>query len=818
MNESLGTSKYRYLSDPPVETRPFSIVVDSDKCIGCGVCIKQCPCQTIEMVKRAAASEKQQPACQFRCPSGVDVRGYLKILAEGGSMEDAWRLVTDANPMPAVTGRVCPHPCETSCNRSSLDSGLNIHTIERAVGDFGIEHGLAFAKPNQTGRGKVAVVGAGPSGMSCAYQLVRMGYEVTVFEASDRPGGMLISAIPRYRLPEDVVSREMQRIVDLGVTMVCNTAVGRDIALDELKKGFKAVYLAIGAQGSTALGISGEDSAGVLTGLAFLKSVKENRPASIGRKVLVVGGGNTAVDAARAARRMGSDVRILYRRTASEMPAYAGEVEAAMLEGVAIDFLCAPVKIEGNGNGATVTCRRMELGAPDASGRPAPVPVADSEFDLPFDTLIAATGQDMIASGLESVVGASSWITADAFGQTGVQGVFAGGDAASGPGMVTEAIGAGRKAALAIDAYIRGIESALPELKEISYQGIPLNDRKKIARIESGVLGVPERLANADAEVNLPLSAAHVLDEGKRCLGCGLTEPKFTGQQYFGKLCIACHNCEAICPQGALSFPHYYRVEKGRWAYDFQFPEKGMGLPNPLMLERPVPLDQIESQLTGAEKVIYTRRSTRVYKPDPVPKELIHRVLEAGRFAPSAGNCQGWKFVVVTDRELLNDLSAATVKFLSIFTRLYQGKGPLRTTLKNSLAFLKPNAIDQRPMCAIQALRTPKFGDGELDVFFGAPAAIFLLTHHLHISEPALGMGICSQNMALAAHSLGLGTCYVGFATNVLNMDPSSRKFHERLGITWPYDSVATILTLGFPAVKVDRPVEREIPRVLWVE
>jgi NADPH-dependent glutamate synthase beta subunit-like oxidoreductase/nitroreductase/NAD-dependent dihydropyrimidine dehydrogenase PreA subunit len=819
MSESFQTSKFSYLSDPPVATRPFTIIVDGDKCIGCGVCIKQCPCQTIEMVKRAAASEKQQPACQFRCPSGIDVRGYLKILADGGTMEDAWRLVTDANPLPAVTGRVCPHPCEASCNRSGLDSGVNIHTIERAIGDYGIEKGLAFEKPAKAGKEKVAVVGAGPSGMSCAYQLARMGYPVTVFEASDRPGGMLSAAIPGYRLPEDVVSREMQRIVDLGVTLSCNTTVGKDITLDELKKKFKAVYLAIGAQAGTAMGISGEDAPSVLTGLAFLKSIKDNKPLAIGKKVLVVGGGNTAVDAARAARRIGSDVKIIYRRTLAQMPAYAEEVEAAMLEGIAIDFLCAPVKIEGNGKGLTATCQKMELGSPDASGRPAPVPVKGSEFGLAFDTIISAIGQNLMAAGLEPLVGKSPWIIADAFGQTGEQGVFAGGDAASGPGMVAEAIGAGHKAALAVDAYIRGVKPGIPEMKEISYQDVPLNDKKKIARKEAGKLGVKERLAKGDAEVSLPLAAAAVLEEGKRCLVCGLQEPKFTGQQYFGKICIACHSCEAICPQGAISFPHYYRVDKGRWAYDFDYPEKGMGLPNPLRLEKPVPLTEIESELTETEKVIYNRRSTRVYKPDPVPKEVIHRILEAGRFAPSAGNCQGWKFVVVTDRALLTELSVETVKFLSIFTRLYQGKGPLRTSLKNSLAFLKPNAIDQRPMCAIQALRTPKFGEGELDVFFGAPAAIFLLTHHLHISEPSLGMGICGQNMVLAAHSLGIGTCYVGFSTNVLNMDPvAKKKFHKRLGIEWPYDTVATILTIGYPSVKIDRPVEREIPKVLWVE
>jgi nitroreductase len=385
--------------------------------------------------------------------------------------------------------------------------------------------------------------------------------------------------------------------------------------------------------------------------------------------------------------------------------------------------------------------------------------------------------------------------------------------------MVSEAIGAGWKAAMAINAFINGTKAELPAKKEINYSAVPLGDRTKIPRTTASELGVRERLEEADAEVNLSLDGKQAAAESKRCLGCGLQEPRFTGMQYFGKICIACHNCEAICPQEALQFPHFYCVNKGRWAYDFEYPETGQGMPNPLMLEKPAPFTEIESQLTDVEKVIYRRRSVRVYKKDPVPKELISRVLEAGRFAPSAGNCQGWKFIVVTDRNLMDELSASTVKFLSIFTKLYQGKDPARVSMKKALAFIKPNAIDQRPMCAIQALSTPKFGDGKLDCFFNAPAAILLVTHHLHISEPQLGMGICGQNMVLAAHSLGLGTCYVGFISNALNLDPiTKKKFRKRLGIEWPYDSVATVLTIGYPAVPLDKPVDREFPRITWVE
>jgi nitroreductase/NAD-dependent dihydropyrimidine dehydrogenase PreA subunit len=343
----------------------------------------------------------------------------------------------------------------------------------------------------------------------------------------------------------------------------------------------------------------------------------------------------------------------------------------------------------------------------------------------------------------------------------------------------------------------------------------------------------PNRFKNLSDPTVVTKPFSIIVDEEK-CSGCGQCvkqcpcqtiilvdkKPQFKGHPYYGDICIACHSCEAICPKEALSFQHFYRVDEGRWAYDFIYPENpGDGLPNPLHLDKPKKLKEIETELTGTEKVIYSRRSTRVYKNKPVPKELIHRVLEAGRFAPSAGNCQGWKFVVVTDKVLLKNLSDAALKFLGLFPKIYHGKDPLRKMLKNTLAFVKPSGIDQRPMVAIQGLLTPVSAEKPGNMFFDAPCVVFLLTHHLHISDPNLDMGICGQNMVLAAHSLGLGTCYVGFASTALNMDPITKmKFHKKLGIEWPYNSVATCFALGYPAVQVDKPVDREFPQVKWVE
>lgn len=822
MSETIKTSKYKYLNDPPVTSAPFSIKVDEDKCIGCGVCVMQCPCQTIAMVKRRTLSEKQLPSCQSGCPAGVDIRGYLEVLNNGGSMEAAWKIIVERNPFPAITGRVCPHPCESSCNRSGLDEALNINSLERFIGDYAIENKLAFAKPAQKKNEKVAVVGAGPSGMSCAYHLAGMGYQVSVFEADKGPGGMLSYALPLYRLPQNVIDAEIKRVTDLGVEVKYDTRIGRDFSLDQLAKDFKAVYVSVGAQKSPGLGIDGEQAENVMTGLDFLKNVLEKKNISPGKKVVVVGGGNTAVDAARVARRLGSDVTIVYRRTSSEMPAYPEEVKDARDEGVKIEFLCAPVKIVLNesNRASSITCVKMRLGDPDASGRPSPKPISGSEFSLNLDSLIVAIGQELDSEGVDALKGQRGWLEADANGVTSRPGIFAGGDAVSGPATVTQAIGAGRKSALAIDAFLSGKPLPVVEQQPVCYKDSPLYGRPRIARNNAGVLDVKTRLANPAAEVCKGLAADAVKAEFGRCLGCGTEKPEFVGIQYFGKICIACHNCEAVCPQGALSFPSFYKVVEGRWAYSFDYPQTpGQGMPNPLMLNKPVPLESIKSEITGVEQTIYTRRSVRVYKPEPVPRELVQRVLEAGRFAPSAGNCQGWKFVVLTNRQIMDELSASTVKFLGIFTKLYQGKDLFRTIFKKALAFIKPNSIDQRPMVAIQALITPRFGDKQLDTFFNAPVAIIFLTHRLHISEPELGMGICAQNMVLAAHSLGLGTCYVGFVSNALNLDPmTKRKFRKKLGIEWPYDKVATVLTLGYPAVQVDKPVDREFPKVNWVE
>lgn len=826
-------SKFKYMVDPPVVSAPFTIIVDEDKCLGCGVCIRNCPGNGIGMVPKSKISDVQSPACQYNCPAGIDIREYLKLLNDGASLAEAWKVLTRNNPFPAVTGRVCPHPCESACNRTYLDAAaVNINCIERTVGDFGLEKGLAFEKAVQKNNEKIAIVGSGPAGMSCAYQLAGIGYDVTIFEAAAKPGGMLRYAIPSYRLPEAVVDGEIARIMNLGVTIKLGTLVGKDILFDELKKQFKAVYLAIGAQGSTALGVDGEEG-NVLSGLAFLKSVRERNPIKIGKKVVVVGGGNTAIDAARTVRRMGSDVTILYRRTAAEMPAYKEEVAAAKEEGVKIQFLCAPVKVGSSGNALTVTCTKMELGSPDASGRPKPEPVKGSEFDVQCETLISAIGQDINLTGLENIPRANNWIGADDLGQTAEKGIYAGGDVVTGPALVSSAIGAGRKAALSIDAFIKSKKVERPEKMEVSYKDLPLRNAphfkhlQDIKRTDGEKLDASKRLANPDLEETMPFTPDQITSESKRCLGCGTYKASFEGfPEYFGKICLACHDCESICPNDALIMPNFFRIDEGRFATDYDFPvDSRDGLPNPLRLERPVPFKEIESQITPTEKVIYERRSVRTFKPDPVPRELIERVLEAGRFAPTAGNCIGYKVTVITDREVLDEWHKSTIFFLTNVSNITMHKNPLIDMLKRILVLVRPSSFDIRPMAAISGLTRARFtgtqsrfGNHEVDCFFEAPCAILLHAHHHHVSHKEVGLGIIAQTMVLAAHSLGLGTCYQGLPINTLKQAPwmkFKKGLLKKLGVEWPYEPVI-MFVMGYPAVKVDGAVPREFPKVEW--
>ncbi len=505
--------------------------------------------------KKPAQSPKQPP-CGDYCPAGNQIRKFVTILGQAEKLgknadqafEEAWYAYTETNPFPAVLGRICPHPCESGCNRAELDGAVGVNKIERTIGDFGIERKLKLKKITEEKRPeKIAVVGGGPAGFSCAYQLARQGYAVTVFEASEKPGGMLLWGIPRYRLPEEILAHEIQNILDLGVELKCNVRVGKEVALEELQRSYQAVFLSIGAHKGKTLGVDGEDAENVLSGVEFLNRIHHGETIDVGGNVIVVGGGDTAIDAARICRRLGADTTIVYRRTIKEMPAIDEEIEEAQKEGVKLEYLVAPVGFVKNDNRITeMKCLRMELGEPDDSGRRRPVQIEGSDFTIPASTVIAAISQEPDFTGFESLVDGRDWFKIDERGALAKgDGLYAGGDAVN-LALATTAVGHGRCAAQTIDFRLRGLEPPPPQkLPPIEAKRMRLDYYEKAPRQETESLPIEERLAAMLAEVNKALTREQAMQEAKRCMSCGY--------------CFQCEQCWIMCQEQAIIKP----AEKG---------------------------------------------------------------------------------------------------------------------------------------------------------------------------------------------------------------------------------------------------------------
>jgi heterodisulfide reductase subunit A-like polyferredoxin len=543
--------------------------VDPAKCTGCAVCHQYCPLEVCSEYNEGLTSRKaifinypqaipsthvidrKDAPCTAQCPVHLDVREYVGAIA-AKEFTQSLEIIRGKLPFPGIIGRICPHPCEEECLRGTkVDEPLSICALKRFVADWEQRQGKGRSQnpPEPLYQEQVAVVGGGPAGLTCALDLARRGYRVTIFEALPSLGGMLRVGIPAYRLPRNILDQELQAVLDLGVEMRTNTRVGEDLPFADLlgKMGYKAVFLGMGAHRGMKLGIPGEDAQGVYPGVELLRDLHLGRRVKVHGQVAIIGGGNVAIDAARCALRKGAERAIIfYRRTRREMPASAEEIAAALDEGVEIRFLTAPTRVVvENGRVQGLELIRMRLGETDATGRRRPLPAAGTEFTVPVDTLIPAIGQEVVLpfDPAEEGIGVTSrgTIQVDPLtGATTLAGVFAGGDAETGPGIAIEAIAGGQRAAISIHRFLRGMdltagrEEADRRVVEDVPPGIPYEGRQRSTPLPVAVRTKTFR------EVEAGFTEKQAITEALRCLNC--------------RQCLGCGICQEVCEPEAIDY------------------------------------------------------------------------------------------------------------------------------------------------------------------------------------------------------------------------------------------------------------------------
>lgn len=570
----------------------FVAEIDEAKCVACGQCVETCPGNALRLGQKLCSSDDLTPPgyakltntvfvkktfnpdyrenfkdtvdtgtapCKAACPAHVPVQGYLKLAAQGRYTE-ALELIKKENPFPAVCGRICNKRCETECTRASVDEAVAIDEVKRFIADHDMHEDTRFVPKmvNQIGRPyteKIAIIGAGPAGMSCAYYLANKGYPVTVFDRNPVPGGMLTLGIPSFRLEKDVLNAEIEILKDMGVEFKCGVEVGKDVTIEQLRgEGYKGFYLAIGAQKSQKLSVPGEELSGVWGGIDFLREVNLGNKPEIGTRCAVVGGGNVAMDVCRAAVRLGAEeTYVIYRRSAEELPADPEEVKEAMAEGVKFRYLSAPTEILGEAGKVTgIKLEIMELGEPDEKGRRKPVGTGKFET-LPIDSVIAAVGQTVDWGGLDTgklEKSAKGTALADALTyQTAEPDIFVGGDVYTGPKFAIDAIAAGKEAAISLHRYVHPGQTLTMGRDRRVYSA--LNKEHVLleaAQFDHGKRQMPgysEAKARTFADARVTFTEEQVRKETARCLGCGATKVD-------GYMCIGCGLCTTKCKFDAI--------------------------------------------------------------------------------------------------------------------------------------------------------------------------------------------------------------------------------------------------------------------------
>lgn len=569
-----------YIGNFKVKIRNKARFVNS-KCTSCGECTKVCPVHVPnwfdEFTQNRTAIHKafpqavpntyvidrqERPPCIEACPIRQEAAGYIALIRER-RFHEAAQLIHKRNPLAIVCGRVCYHPCESECNRGHVDKPIAIQQLKRFAIDWEMEHNGKFSPPpiEKHRPEKVAVIGSGPAGLTCAHDLALQGFVVTVYEQHSIPGGMLAIGIPEYRLPKKLLAMEVNYFKEMGIQFRTNTRLGSDITIEDIfADGYKAIFISVGAHNSIKLDIPNEDVQGIISGVDFLRKVNVGIGIDLGKHVAVIGGGNTAIDAARTALRVGAKkVTILYRRTKLEMPASPEEIADAEAEGIHISYLTAPTEVlHENGKLKGLRCIRMALGEPDSSGRRRPIPVPNSEHDLDFDTVVVAVSQmpNLFGLGDESKVklNYTKWGTLQVNPetlQTSEHNIFAGGDVVLGPSTIIASMGQGRRAAESITKFLNGEplenytthivkpqvlrgESFRPHSYAKTYKETQKQDREEVQKLN------PNARKYLFEEVDLCFTEEQAVREASRCLNCGV--------------CVECHECQRVCEPGAIEY------------------------------------------------------------------------------------------------------------------------------------------------------------------------------------------------------------------------------------------------------------------------
>ncbi len=537
--------------------------IDLSKCTGCGECANVCPVSVPDPfnlgLSECKAAHRLYPQavpaaygitklakapCAMTCPAELNVQGYIQLV-KMGKYEEAVKLIMERLPLPGVLGRVCPHPCEDKCRRKEVDEPVAICHLKRfAANQVDIS---SFPLPKVEPRPeKVAIIGSGPAGLTCAYHLALRGYRPTIFEALPQAGGMLRVGIPSYRLPKDILDKEIDNILRHGVELKTNTALGRDFTLDDLyAQGYKAIFLGLGCHVGKTLNISNEDLPGVIQGVDFLRQQNLGENPQLGKRVAVIGGGNVAIDVACTARRLGCKVTIIYRRSLEEMPAFRHEIEQALCEGVEIIYLAVPLKAIFRRNKVRgLLCQRMELGEPDASGRRVPVPILGAKFEIPVDSVVAAVGQDadlspLAGSGIETTKWGTIKVDEITY-ETSRPGIFAAGDVHTGPWNAIEAVAGGIEAAESIHRYLNGLDLKKGREKGTAalarWREIPKDEEGRPRELLPTI--PPEHSCKLFDEIALDYTPVQAHAEAERCLNCSV--------------CSECMLCVSACQAGAV--------------------------------------------------------------------------------------------------------------------------------------------------------------------------------------------------------------------------------------------------------------------------